>query len=261
MKSTIYYFSGTGNSLDIAKKIGAAVEPQAELISIARLIQETEIHEESDIVGFVFPIYMGDAPWVVKDFVKKTRFLADPYIYAVATYNGNQRNCLPIFRGLIEIRSQILALGETILMPGNAKISSPEANEKRLNASEEECQTIAQKINSKAKATILPDVTMAKNEILGSPRKKLNLAFTQFKVSSLCNSCGTCQRICPMCNVELQEGKPIWKKQCAACLACFHWCPKKAITFRLPFLGNRPRYHHPDITIKDIAAQQFTVND
>ena len=257
MKSVIYYFSGTGNSLDIARKISGAVQPQAEVIPIASLYQETKVQINADVVGFVFPIYMGDAPWVVKEFVKKMHFLQTPYLYAVATCNGNPRNCLPIFGALLETRSQMLSFGEILLMPGNAKISSDMENKKRLIASEAQCITIVEKVNCRIKESIVPQVKLSTKVILGSPRKRLALAFTHFKVSSSCNGCGTCQKICPMGNIELHEKKPVWKAQCAACLACFHWCPQKAITFPLPILGNRPSYHHPDVTAKDIAAQQF----
>ena len=88
MKSIIYYFSGTGNSLDVARKIGAAGNPQAELISVAQRYNDAVIKTDAEVIGFVFPIYMGDAPWVVKEFVKKLQFSANPYIYAVATCNG-----------------------------------------------------------------------------------------------------------------------------------------------------------------------------
>ena len=257
MKSTIYYFSGTGNSLDIARKIAVAIEAQTELVSIAKQFNEDDIQEDADIVGFVFPVYMGDAPWVVKDFVKKINFSANPYIFAVATCNGSPRKCLPIFQKLIEIRMQTLALGEVILMPGNAKISSADENKERLQSSSDRCFTIAQKINNRVEEVVQPDVKLSDHAVIGSPRKKINIAFTHFKTSSKCNGCGICQKICPMGNVEIQEGRPAWEKQCAACLACFHWCPKEAITFRLPLLGNRPRYHHPDIKIQDIVTQQF----
>ena len=201
---------------------------------------------------------MGDAPWVVKEFVKKMRFSTKPYIFAVATCNDNPRNCLPIFRELLKTRSQVLALGEIIAMPGNAKISTPQVNEERLALSIERCTALTQKINGRTiESSTLPGKLPA-NAVLGSPRKKIDIVFTRFKSSHACNGCGICKKTCPMANIELQKNRPTWGNNCAACLACFHWCPQKAITFRLPILGNRPRYHHPNVSIKDISAQQPT---
>ena len=64
MKSTVCYFSGTGNSFDSARKTGASLRSQAEIVSLAKLYNNTETESGCEVVGFVFPVYMGDAPWV-----------------------------------------------------------------------------------------------------------------------------------------------------------------------------------------------------
>jgi len=256
MRSVIYYFSGTGNSLAVAKKISALLEPNTEILSIAHHINDIKVQTDAELVGFIFPVYMGDAPWVVKEFVKKMHFEFTPYIYVAATCNNNPRKCLPIFRELLHACSQKMAFSEIIVMPGSGKITSPQVNTERLSKYAEKCRIIAQKVNTRAVDINSLHVDLSVKKILGSPRKKLNITFTRFKVCDACNGCGTCKRICPMENVTLHKQKPTWGNRCAACLACFHWCPQHAITFRLPLLGNRPRYHHPDINVKDIAAQQ-----
>jgi len=253
MKSVIYYFSGTGNSLDIARKISTTLEAPTEIISIAHLYKAPDIQEHSDIVGFVFPNYLGDAPWLVKEFVKKLNFSNTPYIYAVTTCNGHPKDCLAIFQALLKTCSQTLAFAEVVLMPGNAKISSPEVNTKRLSASAETCLAIANKVNARVTEAITASQKLSERKILGSPRKKLDIVFSHFRVSAACNKCGTCRKICPMCNIKLQNGRPMWGNECATCLACFHWCPKNAITFWFPILGKRPRYRHPDISLKDMT--------
>jgi MinD superfamily P-loop ATPase len=70
-----------------------------------------------------------------------------------------------------------------------------------------------------------------------------------------CNSCGTCASICPVKNIELKDGKPVWGKNCVNCFACIHWCPKKAIQIA-KLTGNMERHHHPDITISDMRTQR-----
>ena len=47
MKPIIYYFSGTGNSLDIARKIGAALETPAEIISIANCFSDAMVQSDA----------------------------------------------------------------------------------------------------------------------------------------------------------------------------------------------------------------------
>ena len=73
----IYYFSGTGNSLHIAKEIKKRI-PDASLIPIVSLInkhlkvkdQET-IKTSKEVVGFVFPIHLMTFPTPVKKFIEK----------------------------------------------------------------------------------------------------------------------------------------------------------------------------------------------
>lgn len=78
-----------------------------------------------------------------------------------------------------------------------------------------------------------------------------------FTVDDECTSCGICAKVCPVGNITLREGTPVWNHQCEQCYACLQWCPAQAIQY-----GNKtkgvPRYHHPDIRLREIqqgAAQ------
>jgi flavodoxin len=57
MEMDIYYFSGTGNSLSVAKDI--AQEVKGTLISMSSGIDQEIIKTEADSVGIVFPCYMA----------------------------------------------------------------------------------------------------------------------------------------------------------------------------------------------------------
>jgi len=71
-----------------------------------------------------------------------------------------------------------------------------------------------------------------------------------FHTNEKCVGCGSCSRICPVDNIEMVEDKPSWLHHCEFCLACFHWCPKEAITSSE--LKGTTRYHHPDVEISDM---------
>ena len=43
--------------------------------------------------------------------------------------------------------------------------------------------------------------------------------------------CGTCMRTCPMYNISMKDGKPLWGNNCAMCLACYHRCPAHAVMY------------------------------
>ena len=66
-----------------------------------------------------------------------------------------------------------------------------------------------------------------------------------------CISCKTCQKICSVKNIEMREGKPNWLKHCAGCFACFHWCPKNAISMGGHNMDMK-QYHHPQVKLIDM---------
>lgn len=54
-----------------------------------------------------------------------------------------------------------------------------------------------------------------------------------FTISEECISCGSCAKVCPCHNIELQDGKPAFLHHCTNCMACVSFCPKRAIGCKL----------------------------
>ncbi len=84
MKTEIHYFSGTGNSLVIARDLVA--ELNAELIPIASLQNLSSIKSNADAIGIVTPNYYGDLPPIIKRFAEKLSDIEDKYIFGLCTY-------------------------------------------------------------------------------------------------------------------------------------------------------------------------------
>ncbi len=67
MNSEIYYFTGTGNSLAVARDI--ALKTDGKLIPIPSVIDKDIIKTETDAIGIVFPTYYepyGGVPLIVR---------------------------------------------------------------------------------------------------------------------------------------------------------------------------------------------------
>ncbi len=84
----IYYFSATGNSLAIAKQI--AEKTGDTCTSISRV---AEIALTDPVIGIVFPVFYGDVPSVMRDFVRSHHFPKEAYIYSVATCGSSWGRC------------------------------------------------------------------------------------------------------------------------------------------------------------------------
>ena len=63
-----------------------------------------------------------------------------------------------------------------------------------------------------------------------------------FAAGDACTGCGRCAVRCPMNNITLRGGRPVWGKACTHCMACICYCPTSAIEYGKKSLG-KPRYH------------------
>ena len=63
-----------------------------------------------------------------------------------------------------------------------------------------------------------------------------------FRATDACIGCGKCVELCPLNNIRLENGKPVWGKNCTHCMACICYCPKEAIEYGKKSKG-KPRYH------------------
>ena len=108
IQTTLYYFTGTGNSLHIAKCLKEKLDG-CELISIASLINQDSISATSEKVGFVFPVYAWSLPKIVYDFVEKIDLSNTKYIFAVATMGGFSEQYVPqMLNKLLEPKNRVL---------------------------------------------------------------------------------------------------------------------------------------------------------
>ncbi len=155
MKTTIYYFSGTGNSLAVSKDIARELNSRSNdtaILPIAKLCSRKSIKIEADTIGIVFPVYCRDIPPIIEEFTKKLE-LSDTYIFGIATYNTEAGNALFNLNAILKKMGSRLASGFNISMPGNSVLiidntTSVEENEKRFAEEKRKIKTIAEAITS-----------------------------------------------------------------------------------------------------------------
>ena len=46
-----------------------------------------------------------------------------------------------------------------------------------------------------------------------------------FRATDACIGCGKCVELCPLNNIHLESGRPVWGKNCTHCMACICYCP------------------------------------
>ncbi|PRR82174.1 EFR1 family ferrodoxin [Clostridium vincentii] len=256
-KNTIFYFSGTGNSLKISKDIALQIE-DVELISIPKIMNNKEIKIQSKSIGIIFPVYMCGLPLIVENFIKKLNINKSTYVFAVANYGGMPGNALKQVNDLIEDRYAKLNSGFIINMPGNyIVLYGAKSKEDQIKAFEKEkikVQEIAKIIKEKKdceyeKSKIIIDRVLG--PLFYKRIYKIHTKDKLFLAKDNCNGCGVCKKVCGVKNIEIKNGKPIWKNNCEQCMACIQYCPQEAIEYDKKTIG-RKRYKNPNVSLQEM---------
>lgn len=258
MKTIIYYFTGTGNSLAIARDIAEELHDSVEVVSIAQLIKEESINIESDVVGIVYPAWLHSIPPIVEEFAKKL-ILYDSYVFGICTYFIDPSNALFDMNTILEQKGSKLAAGFLIKMPGKYVLvkdltSSDEENKRRFIEEQKKIKEIAKIVKERIYAGIEGHFDKNEKGEIRNYHKNVYKVAEKFWVTDKCNLCSICIKICPRNNIEIMNNKVLWKDNCDYCLACLHWCPQTAIQ-NGDISSKSRRYHHPDISLKDIINQ------
>ena len=241
---TIFYFTGTGNSLFVARKIANATG--AKLISIPQAISEQKEYSD-DCIGFVYPQYAAGIPKMVRSFILNNSFKAD-YIFAIDLYAFIRANALGEIAGIIPIN-----YGRYLKTPNNFTFifNPPEDPSLILTKTEKKLIQIVEDINSRK----LRKVRFKKG--VGNATKYFGES--KFKISNACTKCKTCENVCPAHNVDINR-KVVFGNNCETCYSCADLCPSKAIYSNKKMQKHR-QYRNPYISTEDIInANQAVLN-
>ena len=257
MAIPIYCFTGTGNSLVVARRLAAALG--GEVRSMARAIAADERPIEGR-VGLVFPTYMYRPPHLVAAFLGRLRPGATAF--AVVTHGGDPGGVLGRTKAALAASGVSLTAAYGVRTPGNfTPFGGPGPADEvaaLLAAAEARVDAIAQEIARGARHLDPPSGNLFTRGVYPGLWYKLGhwaipMTDQKFWVNGACVGCGACARVCPVGNVTLVEKRPMWHKRCEQCLACLQWCAKGAIELGKETPGVA-RYHNPAVARREIIA-------
>lgn len=247
----ILYFSGTGNSRYIAQSLANYIGDEAlDVTQQAGKQLPDEAYESMRPFIFVSPTYAWRIPRVFENWLRRCRFSSNKKAYFVMTC-GTDIGDAGHYLGRL-CREIGLDYGGTaaVVMPENyiAMFDIPD-------------ETTAERLIKVATRRTLPSVahTILAEGTLISPHGGISgwlkshpvnpLFYTfcvhdrRFYTTDACIGCGKCAAVCPLENITLQEGKPVWGGNCTHCMACICDCPAEAIEYGKISLGKR-RYRN-----------------
>ena len=233
----ILYFTGTGNSAYVARKLGELLEDE-----VLNLFDKIKNHDHSAIYSqkslvFVYPTYAWQMPRILREWVEKTEFIVENPTYFVSTCGLSTGDTSKALKELCGKKGFMYGGNAGVVMPENYIAMFPVPNAKEI-------EEILEKADEKVPqiADVISTGTFLKLEKVKVLDKVLtsvvNKGFYQCAVSAKkfyakdsCISCGKCETVCPLSNVTLVDGKPKWGKNCTHCMACICKCPTEAIEY------------------------------
>ena len=243
----IIYFSGTGNSRYCAQFLASQLND--EIMDAFHFIRDgiaAELCSERPWI-FVSPTYGWQIPHIFADFIRSGSFTGSKNSYFVMTCGseiGDAGNSLQAlcdekgfaFQGVLEV-----------IMPENYVAMFPvpdEAESAKIIAAarpglESSATCIRQEKPFPARKTSVAD--KLKSGVVNSLFYTLCVKAKAFYGTDACIGCGKCEQSCPMNNIRLKDGKPVWGNECTHCMACICGCPTVAIEYGRHSLG-KPRY-------------------
>ncbi len=264
-KRLIFYFTGTGNCLYVARQLA---DDNTKLLSIPQLMKQKDFNFEADEIGLVYPIYGHMPPYMVRQFLKKARLKAG-YTFAVLTFGARKCNAVEILDSITRKAGYRFNYISTLIMVDNW-LPNFDMNE----------QMKMDKHIPENLAAIRDDISSHKHWMQPVSQEERDqhagfMAYTgidpevgflkksekYFAVTDRCIGCGICTDVCPRGNYSLTSNGAKTDGDCEFCFACIQNCPQKAIKFAKveddPLLANgeknpEARYRNEHISVMDI---------
>ena len=247
----IIYFSATGNSRFAAHLLADQLnEPITDAGAWIKNNQKGEFYSQTPWI-FVAPTYSWQMPHIFADFIRETRFLDNRDAYFILTCGGETGNADQEISALCKEKGLNFHGVWPTVMPDNYIIMFPSpAPDKCPQMMEKAADSLKKAAYCIRKGQDFPAVPhnwldKLKSGIVNQGFYRFQIKTTPFYTTERCTGCGKCVRLCPLNNIHLKNGQPVWGSNCTHCTACLNGCPTAAIEYGRKTKGKR-RYQCPE---------------
>ena len=233
----IYVFSGTGNTLMVAREYARALDMETRICCIASSFDDLPSPEEYSLVGIGYPVHAFNAPHIVERFARwltcdsrKPLFLFHTGGEGLSLNDASSISIRHVLGSHFDILSE-----RHYVMPYNMIFRHPDAMVKHMvNYMRRLVQLHVQSILSGQHERFRPmPLRHLISMILRIEWIYARAQGRYMKAGESCSGCGLCVRSCPMGNIRMEKGRPVFGNDCELCVRCSFSCPDDAISIGL----------------------------
>lgn len=272
----VYYFSGTGNSLHVARELQKRI-PEIKLIPIVSLLNKDIIEINAKAFGFVFPTYLTTVPAPVRIFLDRITMKSPEYVFSITTLIGYMGFANIYVEKALKKKGVALNLAFMLNMASNTPAGLMSSADKNWTDKITREKIIKLEYEVQKKLDYISErITNKENHIKKGPFSFFNYFLAgilsnmskdmkkeiPFYADSSCTGCGTCEKVCISGKVKIRDKKPVWAKdvQCYYCYACFNFCSVQSVLIDKIYTEKKGRYYYPGINANDIGQQKENNN-
>lgn len=238
MKVLFTVFSASGNTLRVAKLFSERLSERGAECETVRIREDMAAPDvaSADTLVIGYPVHGFNAPQNVVDFAKGLPECENKVYYIIKTsgepLHVNDASSRILDR-ILKKKGYIKRGEFHYVMPYNMIFRhSDDMAALMWQAARNTAPADADKIfageEAQLKAGLLAVMTRF---VVAVEHKAMPYLGRLFKAKKeKCISCGKCAKLCPMLNIEMKDGLPVFGKNCIGCTACSFNCPADAIS-------------------------------
>ena len=231
----LYWFSGTGNSLLVARAMRDEFVAAGIKVSLAR-IEDTDPTgiDPTHTIGLAVPVACQSTYPVVWNFIRKLPRSNETEIFLVDTLGKLSGGIVAPMGKILTAKGYKPIGAKEIIMPSNflrKKIDDVKTQTSISSGLEVSRQFARDLISGNASwkcsssmQWLLYRISMSKLMWWGM-RKFIKMHADP----DTCTKCGLCEKLCPVGNITVNDAPPVFYDKCQACQRCFAFCPTGAI--------------------------------